>query len=196
MLKNDVKFLYGIGSLRNVGRTWEQVIGLPCASVLEHTVRVVFLALLIARMERERDEEKILKMALIHDLAEARAGDANSIHAVYAVRDEKKAADDLFSYTIFADLNKDILTEYEERKTKVSRIVKDADNIDCDLELKELEERGSQLRKKYAPNRRLIRIKKLYTRSARKIWDEIERSDPSSWYIGTEKWWRMENAGR
>jgi len=195
-IKKDVEFLYGIGSLRNVGRTWEQVIGMPCASVLEHTVRVAFLALLIARMEGEKNEEKILKMALVHDLAEARTGDTNAIHAVYVERDEHKAAHDLFNSTAFSDLNTTLVAEYKERKTKVSQIIKDADNLDCDLELKELEERGSKMRAKNLPNRKLIRNKKLYTKSARRLWDEINTSDPSSWYLGTEKWWRMKDAGR
>ena len=177
-------------------RSWEQFMGSGCASVPEHTFRVVFLALLIARGEGFKDEEKILKMALVHDVAEARTGDANYLTAVYVTRDERRALADSFLGTAFADLYHDVLEEYEARKTVASKIVKDADNLDVDIELKEMEERGSIIAKKMGPSRKLIRTEKLYTKTAKKMWDELQKSDPASWHLKANKWVKMKNAGK
>ncbi len=195
-LKRDIEFLYEIGTLKNTERSWQQFMGIGCASVPEHTFRVQFLALLIARGEKFKDEEKILKMALVHDVAESRTGDANYLTAVYTKRDDKRAVQDTFLGTSFADLHRNILEEYEERKTLAAKIVKDADNLDVDIELKEMEERGSLIAKKMMPSRKLVRTEKLYTKTAKRMWDEIQKADPASWHLVANKWVKLENAGR
>src|SRR3989344_3196700 len=180
MLKRDIEFLYEIGTLKNTERSWQQFMGSGCASVPEHVFRVIFLALLIARGEKFKDEEKILKMALVHDLSETRTGDANYMQAVYTKRDDGRAVSDTVSGTSFADLHHGILKEYEARKTLAARIVKDADNLDVDFELQEMKERGSVIAKKMDKNRTLVRTKKLYTKTAKEIWDELQKSNPAS----------------
>lgn len=195
MKGRDIEFLYEIGSLRNIPRAWIQHLATECASTLEHTLRVVFLALLIARREGIKNEETIIKMALIHDLAEARTADLAYVHKVYSTTDDLRAAHDQFAGTVFPDLE-DLLKVYEKRSSIEAKIVKDADNLDIDLELKEVMERGSLVARKKQPLRRLIRDKKLYTKTAKKIWDEIQRSDPSSWHLKANKWKKMPRAGR
>ncbi len=195
-IKRDIEFLYEIGTLKNTERSWQQFMGSGCATVLEHTCRVAFLALLIARGEKYTDEEKILKMALVHDLTEARTSDANYLTRVYMTRDEERAAHDLFQDTSLIDLNTSILREYEARKTLAAKIVKDADNLDVDFELKEMEDHGSVIARKMGSSRKIIRNKKLYTTTAKKIWDEVQKSDPVSWHIRANKWYKVKNAGR
>jgi len=195
MAKRDIEFLYEIGSLRNIPRAWVQHLAADCASTLEHTLRVVFLALLIARKEGVKDEEKLIKMALIHDLAETRTADLAYVHKVYTKTDDARAARDQFTGTSFGDLE-DILKEYEARKTLTAKVVKDADNLDVDLELRELMELGNKVAAKKQPLRRLVRNKKLYTKTARTIWDEIQKSDPSSWHLAANKWLKVPEAGK
>ena len=98
--------------------------------------------------------------------------------------------------TVLNDLREKTLEEYEKRETIEAKIVKDADNLDIDIELKELEERGSQMPKKFAWNRRMVRDEKLYTQSARDLWDAIQTSDPASWHTAANKWVKMPNAGK
>jgi putative hydrolase of HD superfamily len=155
---------------------------------------VIFLALLIARREGVKSEEKIIKMALIHDLAEARTADLAYVHKVYTSSDEARAAHDQFAGTAFEDLE-EILKEYEARKSIEAKIVKDADNLDIDLELKELMEVGNQVAVKKQPLRKFVRDNKLYTKTAKKLWDEIRVSDPSSWHLSTNKWLKIPRAG-
>src|SRR3989344_2686275 len=157
MLKRDLEFLYEIGTLKNTERSWQQFMGSGCATVPEHTFRVIFLALLIARGEQFKDEEKILKMALVHDLSETRTGDANYLTAVYSNREDKRAVHDTFLGTSLTDLNSGILEEYEARETLAAKIVKDADNLDVDIELKEMKNLGSVIAKKFDGTRKLVR---------------------------------------
>ncbi len=195
-MNRDIDFLYEVGSLRNVPRGWRQHLGFDVASDLEHTIRMIWLALIISRMEGKGDENKIIKMALVHDVAETRVSDLSYVQKVYVKADEEKAADDMFDGTIVNDYRK-ILHEYEERDSIEAKIVKDADNLDVDLELKEIEEMGSKLPQKWTPNnRRLVRDQKLYTESAKKLWDLIQESDPSNWHRNMNKWLTDPNAGK
>jgi putative hydrolase of HD superfamily len=191
----DIEFLYEVGTLRNLERSWKQTLSISVANDLEHTIRVIYLALLIARGEGVKNEEKIMKMALVHDVAETRTNDSNYVHKVYVETDEKLANKHIFEGTSFKDLNDEILREYEERKSIESKIVKDADNLDIDIELKELEERGSLLPKKWVGFRRRVRNEKLYTKTAKKIWDLIAKSDPASWHMKANKWVKSPKAG-
>lgn len=140
----NIDFLYEIGSLRNVPRGWRQHLGFDVASDLEHTIRLIWLALLISRMEKQGDENLIIKMALVHDIAETRTSDLSYVQKVYVKADEERAADDMFKDTIFGDL-REVIKQYEKRDSIEAKIVKDADNLDVDLELKEIEELGSKL---------------------------------------------------
>jgi len=166
------------------------------ANDLEHMVRVMFLALIIARSEGVKDEGKILKMVLVHDLAETRTGDFNYVQKVYVDPDEHRAAKDLFAGTVLDSLRQTFLSEYEERKSIEAKIVKDADNLDVDIEMKEFEEQGSLLPKKWKAFRRKVRDEKLYTKSAKKLWELIEKSDPASWHMTANKWVKMPKAGK
>lgn len=191
----DIEFLYEVGSLRNVQRTWRQQLGIDCANDLEHTMRVVWLALMLARRVGGCNEEKIIKMALVHDIAETRTGDLNYVQKVYNTPDENRAAHDLF-YGTSVENFQEILEEYEKRNAKEAQIVKDADNLDVDIEMKEFEERGHQLPAKWKQVRTLVRNEKLYTEAAKQLWDEIQISDPSSWHLKANKWFKMPETGR
>ena len=194
-MQRDIDFLYELGSLRNVPRGWRQHLGFDVASDLEHTYRLIWLALIISRMEKVGDENMIIKMALVHDIAETRTSDHSYVQKVYVTADEDKAADDMFKDTIVSNF-REILEKYDERDSVESKIVKDADNLDIDLELKEIEELGSKLPQKWIQQRRMIRDEKLYTESAKRLWDEIQTSDPSTWHRNMNKWLTDPTAGK
>ncbi len=194
--KRDLDFLYELGSLRNVQRGWRQHVGMDVANDLEHSLRVAWIAMILARMEGVHSDEKIIKMAMVHDIAETRVSDLSYVQKAYATADEQAAADDIFRGTSLEDLNSDILHEYKERKSIESKIVKDADNLDLDLEMRELEERGSQLPKKWYNMRKALRDDKLYTESAKKLWDMIQEVDIDEWHISYNKFNKFPDAGR
>lgn len=188
MPSRDLEFLYELGSMRHVQRAWRQHLATDCANDLEHTMRVLWLALAIARREGVTNEEKVMKMALVHDVAETRVSDLSHLQKKYVKTDEKLAVHDLFTKTSFSDFEL-IVEEYVKRECIESKIVKDADHLDVDIELKELAERGHAIPEKWKPNRAFVRKEKLSTETAKKIWDEIQTSDPSSWYLQTARDW-------
>lgn len=195
-IQRDIELLYEIGSLRNVPRGWRQHLGMDCASDLEHTMRVVFLALMLGRREGGVDEAKILKMALVHDLPETRVSDHSIVQKVYVTNiDEEGAARDMFQDTELQDYF-DVFREFEERDCLEAKIVKDADNLDIEIELRELDEAGSKLPEKWRSFRRKVRDEKLYTNAAKEFWDELQHSDPASWHLSTNKWLSIPDAGK
>ena len=137
-----------------------------------------------------------MKMVLVHDIAETRTSDLSYVQKVYTKADEDKAAEEIFSGMILENLETEILREYEERKSIESKIVKDADNLDVDIELKELEVRGHKLPLKWKKLGKKVRNEKFYTKSAKKIWDLIQKSDPEDWHMNINKWVKLPNAGK
>ncbi len=191
----DIEFLYEIGSLRNMDRGWRQHLATKVANDLEHTVRVAWLALILARREGKGDEATILKMALSHDICETRISDLSYVQKVYVTADEERAVHDLFEGTSLQDYEQ-VVAAFEKRDTIEAKLVKDADNLDIDIELKELEEKGHQIPGKWRVFRRKIRDEKLYTDAARAVWDEIQTSDPASWHGKANKWLKIPDAGK
>jgi hypothetical protein len=45
-------------------------------------------------------------------------------------------------------------------------------------------------------NRALVRNEKLYTESAKKLWDSLNEVDVDSWHMETNKWNRIPDAGK
>jgi putative hydrolase of HD superfamily len=193
--ERDIEFLYELGSLKNMQRSWRQHLGVDVASVLEHTVRVAMLAVILARREGAGDEAKILKMALVHDICETRISDLSYVQKCYVTADEERAVHDAFEGTNITDFG-EAVNDFERRDSIEAKLLKDADNLDVDLELKELAEQGSTLPEKWAPFRRLVREEKLYTQAAKDFWDELQESNPASWHLSANKWRHIPDAGK
>lgn len=190
MKKNsrNVDLMFEIGSIRHVDRGWKQGFGERCANVAEHTLRVMWIALIISRMEGKGDEGKIMKIALAHDLAESRTGDVWHLQKKYINDDEGSALNDTLQDTSLEDFSELILGEYGDRKSIEAKIVKDADNLDCDLELVEMLSRGNKLLDSLRDKRKIVFEQKLHTKSAKALWKKIYSTDPFSWHTTANKW--------
>lgn len=183
-LKRDIEFLFEIGSLRHFLRTWHRFLYPSFADNLsEHTFRVVWIALALAKMEKGVDEEKLVKIAIVHDIAESRAGDADYVSSMYCKRDENQAIKDMLDKTVFENEFLPLIEEYEERKTIEAKIVKDADNLDVDFLITELEEAGNNMISRWRKMRRKTVPELLYTKSAKRIYKALQTSKPSDWHI-------------
>jgi putative hydrolase of HD superfamily len=197
MAKRDIDLLYEIGSLRNVPRAWQQVLSGRVQNIVEHTFRTTMIAWMIAVAEGA-DVSKVIRMTLAHDMGESRTGDIAFLHRGYEVRHEELAEEHMFEDTVLAKETKDLLKEYAERKTLEAKIVKDADNLDVDLELKEMVRIGDtaaeRMMKEHRPR---IRSTKLYTKTAKKMWDDIKKSDPNGWHMALAgKWVKNKASGK
>ena len=196
MAKRDIDFLFEIGSLRNVPRAWQQVLTGKVQNISEHIFRTAMIGWTIAVAEKA-DVSKVIKMCLIHDIAESRVGDISFMHRDYVTRHEKLAETHIFQNTILEKEAQVLLKEYDDRKSLEAKIVKDADNMDCDLELKELAKIGDSAAVGMRDHRHIIRAKKLYTETAKRMWDEIQKADPNAWHqVLTSKWVKNNKGAR
>lgn len=136
----DVDMLYELGELRNIVRYFQYSQG--ASSVAEHTLRVCYIATILAKREGA-DVFKTLQIALFHDAAEVRTGDAHVWQKPYVTLHTERAVRDMFEPTTLADVIP-LIMEYEERGSLEAKIVKDADVIECEMEMRELKEMGSK----------------------------------------------------
>ena len=182
-MKRDVELLFEISTFRLVRRVWEQFLNPDAANNAEHSFRVTWIALTLAKLENIQDHEKVIKMALMHDIAESRACDVNYLSRQYVERNEKMAIEDMFNGTVHVEELLALFNEYEERETPESKIVKDADNLDVQLELVELEHKGYSIGKIKKELRANDVYSKLFTESAKKLWKEISDANPHDWHL-------------
>ncbi len=90
---NLADFIFEMGTLRNMKRMHSQVIPNSNDTIASHSFRTAMIGYLLAELEGV-NKDKVLKIALFHDIAEARTGDANFIHHFYVEQKEEKAIDD------------------------------------------------------------------------------------------------------
>ena len=182
-VSRDIDFLYEVGTLRFATRTWNQFLNPNSQNLTEHSLRVAWIALVLAKHEGVTDTSKVLKMALVHDVSESRSVDVNYVSRQYADRHEDKAIHDTLGGTAVFDEMLPIWEEYEKRESLESKIVKDADHLDVDLELKELEAMGNTLGKALYSSREQAIETRFYTNTARQMWEAIQNSDPHHWHL-------------
>lgn len=120
-------------------------------------------------------------MAAFHDLPESRTGDFNWHQKEYVTQDEIKAWKSQLELmgNGTEELNS-FIKEYKQRKSLVSQLVKDADNIEYVLSLKELALQGNEEAKRRI--KKDVDLKHLYTDVGRKIMKQIVSSKPNEWY--------------
>ena len=168
---------FEIGTLRNMKRMHCQTLLQANDTIASHSFETAIIGIVLAKMENA-DENKILKMCLFHDIAEARTGDANFIHSHYVKADEEKAIKDQYSGTPLEKEVIEILNEYNKRKSKESIIAKDADLINqIVLQCSYLKDSKKDLARW---NRHSI--KGLETKSAKKLAKIIVTRNPFEWF--------------
>ena len=107
-------------------------------SVADHSWGVAFLSL--NYMPEDLDTEKVLKLAVVHDVAEAEVGDIakRAVDAETEVTEDKKQELEEKTARDYSEklgtFIQDNWQEYDERKTKEAKFVKDMDMIDMCLQ--------------------------------------------------------------
>lgn len=190
-LKNAVNFLFEAGMLAKTPRSGFYFLGSGQQSVAEHINRAIFIGYVLAFMNKKADVNKVLKMCLFHDFAEARVSDLNYVHQKYTERHEDKAIEDLVKTVPFGDDIKDILHEYEERKSLESLLAKDSDNLEFLLSLKEQSDIGNSKADSWIPSL----VKRLKTKEAKELAETILKTNSDDWWFQEKdgEWWINRN---
>jgi putative hydrolase of HD superfamily len=181
-LEKIIDFIFEVGTARNIIRSHHQVLRQANDSIASHSFRVAIIGLMLADLEKA-DSDKVVKMCLLHDLAEVRTGDSNFINKFYRVEKEEKAIIDQWSDMPGGRETIKLLAEYNGKKTKEAIIAKDADSLDQIFLQKEyLLEKLADLKKWHhhiASN--------LKTSSARKIANLALKTNPLKWVYNFDK---------
>ena len=141
--------------LKRLDRTGWTLRGLPngTESVGAHSFGVAVTAMMIADEVRkesvEVDVEKVIRIALLHDWAEARVGDMPRTGTLYFGADVRKQAEqnafnDIVGSLTSAAAYQKLYDEYEHRESLETRIVKAADVIDLLIQVLALERAGAR----------------------------------------------------
>ena len=176
-LSSIVNFLFEAAALKRLQRTGWQILGDNKETIAEHVYLVCIISFILAE-KLNANLEKVLLVALFHDLEEARTGDVYNLADLYTKVDKNKAVSDAFSNLPQSAKISKLLAEYGERKTLESKIVKDADTLSLCLELKQLIEKGNLNAKEWLT----ANIESLKLAEAKKIGREIENSNSQNWW--------------
>lgn len=141
--------------LKRLERTGWTLRGLPngTESVGAHSFGVAVTAMMIADEVRkegvEIDVEKVIRIALLHDWAEARVGDMPKTGTMYfgaqiRRQAELRAFNDLVGSLTSAAEYKKLYEDYEHRESLEAKLVKAADVIDLLIQVLALERAGAR----------------------------------------------------
>ncbi|WP_025322464.1 HD domain-containing protein [Deferrisoma camini] len=179
-------FLFEAGMLKRTPRTGWQFLGSGTESVAEHTFRTAVIAFALARLSPEVDADRVLRMALLHDLPEARTGDLNYMNQKYVRADEETAAADLTRGLPFGEEMAELLAEFRAQQTPEAVLAKDADHLEMLLQLKEHLDVGNRNAEEWIP----FSLRRLKTDVARDLAQRILQRDSSAWWFDKDsEWW-------
>ena len=141
--------LLELGNLKKLPRTGWLLRGVPYPeSIADHSYRVALITLFLADELRSKgvgiDVEKALKIALLHDVGEARITDVPKTAQYYLDkgRAEKKAVMELLLTSPRPREYFKLWREYEEELSTEGRLVKFADRLEMLIQAYEYEKAG------------------------------------------------------
>jgi putative hydrolase of HD superfamily len=149
-----------VATLKRMPRTGWGMRGVPhVESVAEHSFGVAFVSLVLVEalqgegipeaQHKPLDREKVLIMALLHDLAEVRLTDLPS-SAVRLIPErvkseaEGQALSDLLAPLPTAGSLRDLWQEFEDHASPEGRLVRDADKLEMMVQCLRYEQAGSR----------------------------------------------------
>ena len=180
-MKKIANLLFEAKMLKEIPRSGFHFLGAGNESVAEHSFCTTFIAYVMSELEPGVDARKLISMCLLHDFAEARVGDLNTVHKKYVRADEPAALADASRGLAFGQNMKDLVREYNEGRTTEAKLAHDADQLALILELKDLMDIG------YKPPQGWLKnvIKRVKTATGKKITRAIMRTSRDDWWIST-----------
>lgn len=185
-MKRVADFLFEAGMLKRTPRTGWQFLGSGAESVAEHVMRTTMIAYALCAGDATLDEARVIKLALFHDLPEARTGDLNYMNQKYAVVNEAAAVADMTAGLPFGQELSGIIEEFRAQETPESILARDADNLEMILQLKEHLDVGNRNAAEWIP----FSVARLKTQKAKELAEAVLSSDSSAWWFDrTSDWW-------
>ncbi len=181
-------FLFEVGMLKRTPRSgWQFLVGASGESVADHSFRVAVIAFVLARLhDQSVDADRVLSLALVHDLAEARTGDLNYMNQKYARADEVRAAADMLDGLPFAAELGALLEEYRDEATPEAVLAHDADQLEMLVQLVEQRDAGVPSTEHWTD----FVVQRFRTDTARRLASAVLAGDSSHWWFDRRSdWW-------
>ncbi len=180
-MKKIANLLFEAKILKEIPRSGYHFLGAGKESVAEHSFSTTFIAYVMSQLEPEIDALRLISMCLIHDLAEARVGDLNTVNKDYVTADETKALEDATRGLAFGQNLKGLMQEYNEGRSNEARLAHDADQLALILELKDLMDIGYEPPKSWIENV----IDRVKTKTGQKIARAVMETKRDAWWLKT-----------
>ena len=156
-------FIEEIGVLKNLPRTGWRFRGIKDAeSIADHCYRVSLLSMILADVLAEQgvplDVEKVMRLALLHEVAEARIGDLPFPSLEYIPEEVKEAGEQAAVESMFerfGPLQKKYIQlwqEFEEGTSIEGKLVRAADKLELMIQVLEYEKIGYRSLDKFWTN--------------------------------------------
>jgi putative hydrolase of HD superfamily len=178
-MKNIANLLFEAKMLKEIPRSGFHFLGSGKESVAEHTFSTTFIAFVLAQLQPDIDALKLISMCLVHDLAEARIGDLNTVQKTYVTADETKALADITAGLPFGSKISDLIQEFNQNRSTEAKLAHDADQIALILELKYLSDTGYSPPNLWLPHV----LERIQTNIAKKISRSIMETHRDDWWL-------------
>jgi putative hydrolases of HD superfamily len=175
-------FIFEAGMLKRSPRSGWLVAGVPQPeSVADHCFRCALIAYVIATLEGA-DPEKVMAMALFHDLHETRITDLHKMAKKYL--DTYVAEGEIFDQQTAGLPDplkirlRALRSEDRVQRSLASKIVRDADILECFIQAKEYHENGIGSVKPFFNKGE----NHLTTKSAKELWRAMLKRSSHAWW--------------
>lgn len=186
-MKRIANLLFEARKLKHISRSGYQFLEIGRESVAEHCFLTAFIGYTMAQTCSDidpdsgpgPDRDKLVRMCLFHDLAEARIGDLNYVQKQYVAADERGALEDALHGISFSSEIMNLFEEFRLGETIEARLAKDADQLALLLDLKAMEDLGCRKSTKWIENI----YGRLKTNRGKTLFHEIMETHSDSWWL-------------
>jgi putative hydrolase of HD superfamily len=178
-------FIYETGIHSKTPRSGLWFLGSGHQSIAEHLFHTAMIAYALCHFEPKADKNKVVLMALVHDIGEGRTSDHNYVHQRYGRLAEAEAVADIAKNVPFGGEIESLFKEEGERKTLEAKIVKDADNLEWISTLRVEEVKGNIKAKAWINSA----VKRLKTKGGIKMGKLLLTTHPDGWWFDSSDSW-------
>lgn len=174
-------FLLGMRTLKYLPRASVYYLKGPIKeNVAEHCYFTTLIAWILAKLERAVDD-KVIKMCLIHDIAEVRVGDKPLIHKFYSrTLDEVRITREIINdYDMDKFKINAIFKEFWQQRSKEAKVAHDADILSQMMWEKENLDLGNKKAQKWV----IFSLSRLKTKSGKELGKQIKKADSDEWWV-------------
>jgi len=186
--KQITNFVYETGIHSKTPRSGFWPLGSGSQSVAEHLFHTAMIAYALAYLVPKADKNKLVLMALFHDIGEGRTSDLNYIHQRYGRLAEAEAVNDISKSVPFGPEILSLYKEEHKRETLEAKLVKEADNLEWIVTLRGEEVKGNKKATRFIN----IATKRLKTDTGKKLGKILTKMSPDAWWSDNKDAWFVE----